>query len=100
MSICTLADSPGPDLILADCEKALQTQQFIWNSDDFIQANFGNTGDPGIPGDANGDGLVSAGDYASVQVNFGDSASSISVPEPATLGLFGIGLIALIQRQK
>ncbi len=36
-----------------------------------IQANFGNTGVAGIPGDANGDGVVSAGDYASVQANFG-----------------------------
>ncbi len=36
-----------------------------------VQANFGNTGEPGIPGDANWDGIVSAGDYASIQANFG-----------------------------
>lgn len=36
-----------------------------------VQANYGNTGDPGIPGDANWDGVVSAGDYASIQANFG-----------------------------
>ncbi len=41
-----------------------------------VQANFGSTGDPGIPGDANGDGVVSAGDYASVQANFGNVAGS------------------------
>ena len=39
-----------------------------------VQANFGSTGIPGIPGDANGDGVVSAGDYASVQANFGNTA--------------------------
>ena len=38
-----------------------------------VQANFGNTGIAGIPGDANGDGMVSAGDYASVQANFGNT---------------------------
>ena len=42
-----------------------------------IQTNFGNTGAPGIPGDANGDGVVSAGDYATVQANFGNIGSGI-----------------------
>ena len=37
-----------------------------------VQGNFGNIGPAGIPGDANGDGVVSAGDYASVQANFGN----------------------------
>ena len=41
-----------------------------------VQANFGNTGEPFISGDANGDGVVSAGDYASVQANFGNTSSS------------------------
>lgn len=45
-----------------------------------VQANFGSTGAAGILGDANGDGVVSAGDYASVQANFGSTASS---PAPA-----------------
>jgi T5SS/PEP-CTERM-associated repeat protein len=39
-----------------------------------VQSNFGNTGIAGILGDANGDGVVSAGDYASVQANFGQVA--------------------------
>ncbi len=43
-----------------------------------VQANFGSTGDPGILGDANGDGVVSAGDYASVQANFGNTAPTAS----------------------
>ncbi len=41
-----------------------------------VQANFGNLGPAGIPGDANGDGVVSAGDYAAVQANFGHVAGS------------------------
>ena len=49
------------------------------NRDDFVSAddygsvqlNFGDTGAPGLPGDANGDGAVSADDYGSVQLNFG-----------------------------
>ena len=45
----------------------------IVSADDFasIQANFGATDDTGILGDADGDGLISANDYASVQSNFG-----------------------------
>ena len=42
-----------------------------------VQANFGNVGEPGLPGDANGDGVVSAGDYAAVQANFGNTASGM-----------------------
>ncbi len=46
-----------------------------------VQANFGSTGEAGIPGDANLDGVVSAGDYASVQANFGNVAPT-AVPVP------------------
>ena len=35
-----------------------------------IQAHFGDTGEPGILGDANQDGVVSAGDYAAVMTCF------------------------------
>ena len=46
------------------------------SADDYssVQGHFGDTGDPSIPGDANCDGLVSADDYASVQSNFGATA--------------------------
>ena len=55
-----------------------------------VQANFGSTGDPGILGDANGDGVVSAGDYASVQANFGNTNATEVVPEPATMSLLTV----------
>ncbi len=44
-----------------------------------VQSNFGNTGEHGIPGDANGDGVVSAGDYASVQANFGSTSAPAEI---------------------
>jgi len=46
-----------------------------------VQSHFGETGVAGILGDANIDGVVSAGDYASVQANFGNVAPP-SVPTP------------------
>jgi alkaline phosphatase len=44
-----------------------------------VQGNFGNTGELDILGDADGDGVVSAGDYASVQANFGNVAVTTEV---------------------
>jgi hypothetical protein len=41
-----------------------------------VQANFGNTGEAWMLGDANGDGVVSAGDYAVVQANFGNVSAA------------------------
>ncbi len=65
-----------------------------------VQANFGSVG-IGIAGDANGDGVVSAGDYASVQANFGHTASGAGViPEPATLSLIVMGGVVLIRRTR
>ncbi len=57
---------------------------------------------PGLPGDANLDGVVSADDYGSVQANFGNTAGmgGVSVPEPATLALLCIGAAAMFRRKK
>ncbi len=44
-----------------------------------VQTNFGSTGVHGIHGDANGDGVVSASDYGAVQINFGSVAGSAQV---------------------
>ena len=54
------------------------------SADDYssVQSHFGDTGDPSIPGDANCDGLVSADDYASVQSHFGDTVGMGGVPVP------------------
>ena len=67
------------------------------SADDYasVQANFGNTGDPGILGDANWDGMVSADDFTSIQAYFGNHA-----PEPATLGLLVLGGLALLRRRR
>ncbi len=47
----------------------------VVSADDYssVQVNFGDTGEAGIPGDANGDTVVSADDYGSVQANFGNT---------------------------
>ena len=51
-------------------------------------------------GDFNGNGIVDGGDFLIWQRNFGSStigltASSENVPEPTTIGLFGIGFASL-----
>jgi hypothetical protein len=57
---------------------------------------------PFLMGDANGDGVVSAGDYAAVQANFGAVAPTqgAATPEPATMSLLVIGGIALLRRKR
>jgi hypothetical protein len=68
-----------------------------------------NVPDPPYPpstfllGDANGDGVVSAGDYAAVQANFGNtlaSSQSAVTPEPATMSLLAVGLLAIVRRHR
>ncbi len=56
-----------------------------------VQANFGRTGERGLPGDANLDGVVSAGDYASIQANFGKTLS-YSTAVPEPASILVIGL--------
>ncbi len=56
----------------------------VVSADDYgsVQLNFGDTGAINIPGDANLDGVVSADDYGSVQLNFGATYGGGGVPVP------------------
>ena len=56
----------------------------VVSADDYAsaQVNFGDTGAPGLPGDANGTGAVSADDYVSVQANFGSTGGMGGAPVP------------------
>ena len=76
----------------------------VVSADDYgsVQGNFGDTGVPGVLGDANGTGQVSADDYGSVQANFGNTEGmgSVPVPEPTTIGLLGMSLIAILRKRK
>ncbi len=56
----------------------------VVSADDYgsVQVNFGDTGAVNIPGDANLDGVVSADDYGSVQLNFGTTYGMGGVPVP------------------
>ncbi|HDY64742.1 MAG TPA: PEP-CTERM sorting domain-containing protein, partial [Phycisphaerae bacterium] len=78
----------------------------VVSADDYgsVQGNFGGVGVPGLPGDANGTGQVSADDYASVQANFGNTRGmgmgSVPVPEPTTIGLLGMSLVAIFRKRK
>ncbi len=84
-----LGDANGDDVVSADDYGS-------------AQANFGDTGVPGLPGDANGTGTVSADDYASVQSNFGNAegmGGDTLIPEPTTFVLLGAGSLLLIRRR-
>ena len=64
-----------------------------------VQSHFGESGAQGIPGDANGDGVVSAGDYACIQANFGNTAPAGITPEPVSLSMLGLGGLILLARR-
>ena len=57
-----------------------------------VQGFFGNTGEPGIFGDANFDGVVSAGDYAAIQANFGATLGGQAATTPEPATMSLLGL--------
>ena len=70
------SNAPGATILTVVLLPGDANGDLVVSADDYaaVQAHFGDTGDSGLPGDANGDGLVSADDYASVQGNFGATA--------------------------
>ena len=68
-----------------------------------LQNNFGQSGKSWQNGDFDGDGIVSFADFQLLQNNFGQSSGGgggsfetqlTAVPEPSTLGLLGLGMLA------
>ncbi len=74
----------------------------VVSADDYAstQGNFGDTGDPGLPGDANGSGAVSADDYVSVQANFGNARGMGSVSVPEPATMTLLSLVGLVMLRR
>ncbi|MEM6749993.1 MAG: dockerin type I domain-containing protein [Planctomycetota bacterium] len=67
---------------------------------DVLAQNFGsNTGNGAADGDFNGDGTVDLLDFDILAQNFG-ATSPAAVPEPASLGLLGLGAAALVRGRR
>ena len=95
--------SSGPaDIPLADCPAWL-IERLRTDKPKATTSSADQVDEAGIPGDANGDTVVSADDYGSVQANFGNTiemGSDIPIPEPATMSLLAISRLALLRRKR
>jgi hypothetical protein len=66
-----------------------------------LGANYGTaTGATWDTGDSNYDGAVDVSDLSILGANYGSTATSTSVPEPATLGLLMLGGVGLLARRR
>ena len=69
-----------------------------------IDIEYSPNQNPSIPGDINGDGFVGVDDLNIVLVNWNNgtppNGGTPSIPEPATLGLLGAGLLAVCARRR
>ncbi len=74
----------------------------VVSADDYgsVQVNFGEIGVDGIHGDANLDGVVSADDYGSVQLHFGSIAGMGSVPIPEPATLSLLAIGGLVMLRR
>jgi len=64
-----------------------------------LAENFGSFGGTYSMGDANGDGLVNVTDLGVLSSNFSETEGGHGVPEPATLGLLGLGAVAALRKK-
>ena len=96
------ASSNPADIPLADCPAWL-IERLRTDKPKATTSTADQVDEAGIPGDANGDTVVSADDYGSVQASFGNTiemGSDIPIPEPATMSLLAIIRLALLRRKR
>ena len=75
---CRIVD--GTDLVLAALLDGDANSDGVVSAGDYssVQSSFGNVSTMILDGDANGDGVVSAGDYSCVQSSFGSMAGGVA----------------------